>query len=156
MLHLQTLGGLELTRSDNGASLVVPLQAKRLMLLAYLAASPRHGLRRRDAIIALFWPELDHEHARGCLRQALHTLRKNVGEGAIVTRGQDQVGLDVAALCWDANELQAALAAVCWKVAKPCAAFQARFGRMIRKPALTAARIAAGVHAVRAERDRMR
>ena len=111
MLHLQTLGGLELRRSDGGASRVVPLQTKRLLLLAYLAACPGHGLRRRDSIIALFWPDLDHEHARGCLRQALHTLRKNVGEGVIVTRGQDQVGLDAAALRWDANELEAALAA---------------------------------------------
>ena len=111
MLHLHTLGGLELRRSGEGASRVVPLQTKRLMLLAYLAACPGHGLRRRDSIIALFWPELDQDHARGCLRQALHTLRRNVGDDVILTRGQDQVGLVPSALRWDANELQTALAA---------------------------------------------
>ncbi len=110
MLHLQTLGGLELRQAGDGAAHVVPLQTKRLMLLAYLAACPGQGLRRRDTIIALFWPDLDQEHARGCLRQALHTLRKNVGVGAILTRGQDQVGLDAGALTWDANELESALA----------------------------------------------
>jgi serine/threonine-protein kinase len=108
-IELHTLGGLELRRSGDAAASFIPLQTKRLVLLAYLAASPTHGFRRRDTLLGLFWPELDQEHARGSLRQALHILRKTVGDGAILTRGESEIGLDAAALRSDAHALEAAL-----------------------------------------------
>src|SRR3989475_9375393 len=41
---------------------------------------------RRDSLVALFWPELDQEHARTALRQALRVLRAALGAGAVVDR----------------------------------------------------------------------
>jgi serine/threonine-protein kinase len=110
MFELRTLGGLELLRTGDGADRAIPMQAKRLALLAHLAALPPHAFRRRDTLLLLFWPELDQEHARGALRQALHFLRKTLGEGAILTRGEDEIGLEPAAVCSDARRLEAAVA----------------------------------------------
>jgi DNA-binding SARP family transcriptional activator/TolB-like protein/Flp pilus assembly protein TadD len=68
-------------------------QPKRLALLAYLAVARPHGLQRRDKVISIFWPELDDRHARNALSQALHVLRASLGDGAIVTRGEDEIGI---------------------------------------------------------------
>lgn len=110
MFELRTLGSLELLRAGDGDEHAIPMQAKRLALLAHLSALPPHGFRRRDTLLLLFWPELDQEHARGALRQALHFLRKTLGEGAIVTRGEDEIGLEPTAVCSDARRLEAAVA----------------------------------------------
>ena len=110
MLELRTLGGLELRRRCDGAPQVIPLQLKRLVLLTYLAVAPERTFRRRDAILGLFWPERDEIHARGALRQALHSLRHSIGEGVILTRGEGEIGLDAAAITWDGIDLHGALA----------------------------------------------
>ncbi|MFN0180206.1 MAG: BTAD domain-containing putative transcriptional regulator [Gemmatimonadales bacterium] len=44
--------------------------------------------------MTLFWPDSDQPHARGALSQSLRYLRRSLGEGAIVTLGEDEVGLD--------------------------------------------------------------
>jgi DNA-binding SARP family transcriptional activator len=110
MFELRTLGGLELLHTGDGDSSAIPMQAKRLALLAHLAALPPHSFRRRDTLLLLFWPDLDQEHARGALRQALYFLRKTLGEGAILTRGEDEIGLEPTAVCSDARRLEAAVA----------------------------------------------
>ena len=102
MIRLRTLGVLDL-RASNGAELrPVLAQPKRLALLAYLAVATPPGFHRRDTLVALFWPELDHEHARGALRKALHGLRHELGEDVVVTRGDDEVGVDPERLWCDA------------------------------------------------------
>jgi serine/threonine-protein kinase len=87
------------------------LQTKRLVLLAHLAAFPARAFRRRDSLLALFWPELDQEHARGALRQALHALRTALGDGVILTRGESEIGVNDSMLHWDGQGLEAALQA---------------------------------------------
>jgi len=84
-------------------------QAKRTALLAYLAAAVPRGSHRRDTLLALFWPESDTPHARAALNQALYVLRTELGDGAIVTDGDDQVGLRAEAVRCDAPEFEAAL-----------------------------------------------
>jgi eukaryotic-like serine/threonine-protein kinase len=112
MLELRTLGGLELRRVSEGESpQPIALQTKRLVLLAYLAASPSNSLRRRDSLLGLFWPELDQEHARGALRQALHTLRSTLGEGVILTRGESEIGVAPSVIGVDSRRLESALKA---------------------------------------------
>ncbi len=110
MIELRTLGTLEVRYRGEPGPGPNTLQSKRLVLLAYLAAAPVGGFRRRDTLLGLFWPELDQEHARGSLRQALHTLRKALGEGAIVTRGESEIGLDATLVTSDARALEAHLA----------------------------------------------
>ncbi|HEV8398745.1 MAG TPA: BTAD domain-containing putative transcriptional regulator, partial [Gemmatimonadales bacterium] len=83
-------------------------QPKRVALLAYLAAATPHRLHRRDSLVALFWPELDQEHARAALRQSLHGLRHELGDGVLVSRGDEDIGLDTARLRCDVVEFERA------------------------------------------------
>jgi DNA-binding SARP family transcriptional activator len=55
-------------------------------LLLYLAVAKPNGVRRRDKLLGLFWPERDQEHGRGALRKAVCLLRQSLGEEAIVSR----------------------------------------------------------------------
>ena len=105
-LVLRLLGGLDLDGSTETAATILR-QPKRVALLAYLAAGPEAGYRRRDSLIGLFWPDSDSESARHSLRQALYVLRKGIGSSAIRTRGDEEVGLDPAAIESDAARFQA-------------------------------------------------
>ena len=98
MIHLRTLGHLDLRDADGAEVRAIIGQPKRFALLAYLAQAGHQGFRRRDTITALFWPELDQEHARGALRQALRFLRRELGDGVIATRGEEEIGIHAAAL----------------------------------------------------------
>ncbi len=103
MIRLRLLGAADVRGADGQELSAVLRQPKRLALLAYLAAAAPYRLHRRDALLALFWPELDTTHARRALRRALYFLRRAIGSGAIVTRGDDvgtppaEVWCDVAA-----------------------------------------------------------
>ncbi len=110
MLRLCTLGGLDLSA---GGDQVHPLlsQPKRLGLLVYLAAANSHGYRRRDSILPLFWPELDQDRARNALRQATYVLRRDLGDGVVRLHGEEELGVDPAALWVDVAAFEAALAA---------------------------------------------
>ena len=87
MIELRTLGGVDLRSAADDITLPLTAQPKRLALLVFLSLEELSGYRRRDQVVGLFWPELDTVHARGALRQALHALRRAMGEGAILTRG---------------------------------------------------------------------
>ena len=110
MLRLHTLGSFELLEGEPPAVRLIPTQPKRLALLAYLALAQPRGAHRRDTLLALFWPELSAEEARRALRQALHHLRRAVGEAAIETRADDQVRFQEGTLWCDALAFQAAVA----------------------------------------------
>ncbi|GMV09416.1 MAG: hypothetical protein AMXMBFR55_11500 [Gemmatimonadota bacterium] len=108
MIRFQTLGAIELRRDDTALATILA-QPKRLALLAYLACARPAGFRSRDTILALFWPESDTERARNSLRQALHHLRRGMGEDAITTRGEREVGIDPAIVICDASRFDAAI-----------------------------------------------
>src|SRR5205809_2209176 len=101
MIELRMLGRLSLTAADGREVRTLLGQPRRFALLAYLAAATPPGLHRRDSLVALFWPELDQEHARAALRQALHGLRHALGDGVLVSRGDEDIGLDVARIRCD-------------------------------------------------------
>jgi DNA-binding SARP family transcriptional activator/predicted Zn-dependent protease/TolB-like protein len=103
------LGSAELAGPKTAELRAALVQPKRLALLAYLALASPRGFHRRDTLIGLFWPESDEEHARHALRQALHTLRRAMGPGVIVGRGDNDVGIDAEALWCDARAFQDAL-----------------------------------------------
>jgi serine/threonine-protein kinase len=108
MIQLRTLGGVDLRGSDGLALRSIVAQPKRFALLTYLALTNPQGFRRRDTLVALFWPELDQEHARNALRQALWFLRRSLGESAIVGRSEEELGVDPAVLRCDAAEFERA------------------------------------------------
>ncbi|HEU5041102.1 MAG TPA: BTAD domain-containing putative transcriptional regulator, partial [Gemmatimonadales bacterium] len=90
MIQLQTLGRVRLQGDRSGGDAgPASAQPKRLALLAYLALMSERGPVRRDTLLALFWPELGDEEARRALRQALHYLRRVVGEDVLVGAGEE-------------------------------------------------------------------
>ncbi len=94
MVEFRLLGTLSLVTADGREAGSLLTQPRRLALLAYLAAATPQGPHRRDTLLALFWPELDQEHARAALRQSLHVLRSALGADAMVSRGDEEIGLD--------------------------------------------------------------
>jgi TolB-like protein/DNA-binding SARP family transcriptional activator/Flp pilus assembly protein TadD len=109
MIQLRLLGNVALTGPTGEELSAVLRQPKRLALLAYLAVASPRGFHRRDTLLALFWPERDAEHARAALSHGLYTLRRALGEGVIVSRGDEEVGIDPERCCCDAVALEEAV-----------------------------------------------
>lgn len=94
LLRFRTLGRFELVNDDPFGARAPASQPKRLALLAYLALAAPGGSHRRDTLLALFWPELDEEHGRLALRQALHALRRSLDSTAVIqSLADDRVAL---------------------------------------------------------------
>lgn len=81
---------------------------KLLGLLSFLAFSPS-GFHRRDTLLGLFWAETDQTRARRALRQSLYYLRQSLGSGVLVTRGEEEVGLNENRLWSDVRAFEEAL-----------------------------------------------
>lgn len=80
-----------------------------LALLALLVASAGRQLTR-DKLIALLWPERDADAARNLLKVNVHELRKQLGENAVRSSG-DQLSADASELSSDVTDFLAAVAA---------------------------------------------
>ena len=98
MIQLRTLGAVDLRTSQGGEADAVLRQPKRLAILAYLAADTPRRFHRRDSLLALFWPDLDEEHARAALRRSLHFLRQGLGPEVLESRGDEEVAVPERAL----------------------------------------------------------
>ncbi len=109
MVELRLLGTLQLSASDGRDLTALARQSKRTALLLYFAAAVPYGLHRRDTLLALFWPQLDEAKARSALSQALYVLRNALGEQAIVTRGDDEVGISREVVWCDVHAFETAL-----------------------------------------------
>lgn len=101
-IELRILGSTELNVAGERTGSFVLRQPKRLAVLAYLALATAGGYRRRDQMVALFWPELDQAHARNQLRKVLHALRSTLGVEAFVSRGEEELRLDSSRAWCDA------------------------------------------------------
>ena len=109
MPRLLLLGGATIERGD-GTMLSGPaVQRHRVAILALLATAPAGGVSR-DKLVGLLWPDSDTDRARNLLNVALYQLRKALGEGTIISSGDD-LRLDRALLPSDVHELEAAAAA---------------------------------------------
>lgn len=83
------------------------VQRHRLALLALLARAP--ALRfRRDKLIAYLWPDSDAERGRNILNVSTYVLRKVLGEGALLSAGDD-LRLNADVIQADVAEFEAAL-----------------------------------------------
>lgn len=79
----------------NGRSLHFA-STKATALLDYLAVSGM--LHSRAELVALLWPESDDRHGRGALRYTLSLIKKEIGDGFLITNRQ-HIGLDPTAVC---------------------------------------------------------
>ena len=111
MITFRTLGSVELEDSSTGKTFPLLAHPKRLALLTYLAESVPQGFRRRDRLLAMFWPELDEQRARRALNQAVYALRQDLGEEVLVSRGQEEIGIDRQALWCDVVAFREAIEA---------------------------------------------
>ncbi len=110
MPRLITFGGLTV---ENGTLINgVANPRSRLAILAVLAVAGDRGVRR-EKLAAMFWPESDEERSRNALRQALFTLRRDIGAGDI-TIGVADLRLDGSLLSADVTEFDSAIRARCY------------------------------------------
>src|SRR5438094_220079 len=79
MISFRMLGSVELRDSQGRELDAILRRPKLLALLGYLTIARPWGFQRRDTLVALLWPELDHAHARNALNQAVHALRQALG-----------------------------------------------------------------------------
>ena len=101
MIRLSMLGAVDLRDAEDRQLYTVLAQPKRLALLAYLAAATPRAFHSRDTLLALLWPDLNQEHARAALRQALYVLRGALGDSILLTCGDAVIGLDHLRVCCD-------------------------------------------------------
>lgn len=112
MIELRTLGETDLrSRGDGRRFRSVLAQPKRFALLAYLAVEHPAGFVRRDYLLALFWPELPESRARAALRSSLYRLRRSLGKGVLLGRGDEEVGIEAERLRCDAVAFEDAVEA---------------------------------------------
>lgn len=111
---LATFGGVSLTR-DGVLLRGRGTQRRRLAVLAVLAAARDHGVSR-DKLLASLWPDLDSEHGRQALSQALSALRHDLGE-EVFQAGIDDLRLNPAALRTDVEDFERAVTAGDWRLA---------------------------------------
>ncbi len=109
MIEFRTLGSLDLNTAHGESVSSVLAHPKRVALLAYLALAQPRGFHRRDTLTAMFWPNLDQEHARHALRQVLYEIKQGLGNGAILRRGDEELALDAAEFWCDAAAFEAAV-----------------------------------------------
>jgi eukaryotic-like serine/threonine-protein kinase len=111
MIRFQLLGTIDLRDEDGRELRPILAQPKRLALLAYLAAAEPAGPHRRDTLLGLFWPELDQEHARKALGQAVHFIRRTLGDTALISRTAEELSLDETTAWVDVRAFRSALEA---------------------------------------------
>ena len=105
---LRLFGNAALIGAD-GSRLGGPAaQRHRLALLALLAVQGEEG-RGREQLLALLWPERDAVHARQLLKQAVYSVRKALGDDALLSAGTD-LRLNPTVIRADVAEFETALA----------------------------------------------
>ena len=103
--RLITFGGLS---ARNGTVINgVANPRSRLAILAVLAVAGDRGIRR-EKLAAMFWPDSGEERARSALRQALFTLKRDIGGGEI-TLGVTDLRLNPEVLTADVSDFDAAM-----------------------------------------------
>ena len=83
MIQCRLLGPAELD-VDGAPGPAELLWRKHLALLVYLARSPR-GVRTRDHLIGVLWPDKEEKAARHSLNEALRIIRRVAGDSALET-----------------------------------------------------------------------
>jgi DNA-binding SARP family transcriptional activator len=103
ILRLSTLGEIDLRRADGSSVQSVLAQPKRLALLVYLVMAGAGGrFVRRDTLLAMFWGDHPQERARASLSTGLHFLRRSLGEGLILARGNEELAVSADRISCDA------------------------------------------------------
>jgi DNA-binding SARP family transcriptional activator len=111
VVHLRTLGALELRTAGGASALILLAQPRSTALLVYLLLARPRAYLRRDTLCALFWPDSDDEHARGALSQALTRIRRATGGEILEVRGKNEIRIAPGSVACDVVALEEAVAA---------------------------------------------
>lgn len=108
MIDLGILGRMELSRAGTEVPDAAALlsQPKPTALFVYLLLDKPGGLRRRDTLAAMLWPDSDQKRARGALSQTLYVIRRHLGPAVLVSRGSEDVGIAPDVVRCDALEFR--------------------------------------------------
>lgn len=117
MIEFRMLGQIDLRSTEAGRGpadgtdpSTLLTQSKPTALLAYLLLHGPGGMHRRDELVGVFWPELNHRRARAALSQALYLIRKALGSEVLQARGVEDVGVADGMVSCDAVQFRQALA----------------------------------------------
>src|SRR5438093_13141914 len=91
--HLRLLGRFALTAGEGDSTPIRLSTRKAGALLAYLAMSPDQTASREE-LAALLWGDCLDQQARHSLRQALASLRKELGDARVFTADTKMVRLE--------------------------------------------------------------
>lgn len=106
---LLSLGTLDLRDAGGQPVASILSQPRRAAILAYLAIARPPGFHRRDTLLALFWPESEERPARDLLNTNLSRLRASLGTDTVLSRGNEEVGLERSRLWCDVDAFEAAI-----------------------------------------------
>jgi DNA-binding SARP family transcriptional activator len=85
MIEISVLGPVEV-RVDGGPAPAPLLWRPNLVLLVYLARSPKRA-RSRQHLLGLLWPDKLEARARGSLAESIREIRQTLGSSTLVTEG---------------------------------------------------------------------
>lgn len=109
-LDVHLLGRTALRLVDGGVPADLDLPPQQTALLVYLALARPRGVRTRDGLVGLFWPEQSDRRARAALSQALYRLRRVLPDGMLRTRGDHEVVLELEPATCDVMRFEQAVA----------------------------------------------
>jgi serine/threonine-protein kinase len=109
MIEFRALGNLGLCRTSGQELHSLLAQPKRIALLAYLCLASPRGFHRRDTLASLLWPDSEETHARSSLRNALHVLRRALGDEALLSRGDEEIAANFDLIWCDGRAFEQAL-----------------------------------------------
>ena len=108
MIRLWIFGSIDVRDADGAALNTLVTQQPALALLSYMAARPPDSFVRRDRLVGMLWAESDQASARTNLRKALHQIRDAIGKSALISRGDEEVGLASGSIWCDVAEFESA------------------------------------------------
>jgi len=108
MIKLWIFGSIDVRGADGAPLNTVVTQQPAIALLSYMAAGRPDTFVRRDRLVGMLWPESDQASARANLRKALHQIRDAIGKDAMISRGDEEVGLASGSVWCDVAEFESA------------------------------------------------
>lgn len=114
-LRLRAFGPLEIVAPLGGDVASVVSQPKRVGVLIHLAVARPRGFLTRDALVAMFWPEIDDARARAQLNKVVHHLRRTFGPSILLRRGNGDLSLNWRRVRCDVTSFERAIDRGDWR-----------------------------------------
>lgn len=108
MIRLTVFGQRDVVDGNSQPIDAVLRQPKAFAVLVHLVLAGPDGVRSRDSLLALFWPDSTEKHARHSLTQVLLNLRRELGADVIASRSRGEVGVRTGSVWSDAVEFDEA------------------------------------------------